>query len=90
MARMLEYCLHEKGVYVAQCAANLANNTELVALARVSAGYQTRFTQLTHMLLYCPGPRVMQSQPASMPCFCCGVAIRQCMVCVSSSTPCIS
>jgi hypothetical protein len=35
--RMLEFCLHEKGVYVVQCAAGLCANRELVALANVSA-----------------------------------------------------
>jgi hypothetical protein len=35
LARALEFCLHDKGVYVAQCAANLANNSELVEMAKV-------------------------------------------------------
>ena len=34
-SRMLEFCMHEKGVYVVQCAANLTNNSELVEMAQV-------------------------------------------------------
>ncbi|KAF8065877.1 TPK1 [Scenedesmus sp. PABB004] len=32
--RVLEYCLHEKGVYVVQCACALASNAELVELGQ--------------------------------------------------------
>jgi hypothetical protein len=35
LARALEFCMHDKGVYVAQCAANLASNSELVEMAKV-------------------------------------------------------
>ncbi|WIA17138.1 hypothetical protein OEZ85_014030 [Tetradesmus obliquus] len=34
LARSLEFCMHDKGVYVAQCAANLASNAELVEMAK--------------------------------------------------------
>lgn len=34
-SRMLQYCMHDKGVYVAQTAANCASNAELVEMAQV-------------------------------------------------------
>lgn len=37
-ARMLQFCLHDKGVYVVQAAAAIASNSELVAMARVRKG----------------------------------------------------
>jgi hypothetical protein len=37
LQRALEFCLHDKGVYVTQAAANVASNSELVEMAKVTA-----------------------------------------------------
>jgi hypothetical protein len=39
LARALEFCMHDKGVYVTQCAANVASNSELVEMAKVRGGH---------------------------------------------------
>jgi hypothetical protein len=52
LARALEFCMHDKGVYVTQCAANVASNSELVEMAKVR-GVNKMFCCECERLLWC-------------------------------------